>query len=72
MIHIFLASESFKLVVRMFKFLPSYRSDHSLVTMSIKLNEFKKKVRSIWKFNNSLHKDRKYVEVVKKVIKKIK
>ena len=37
--------------------LPSYRSDHSSVVLSVKINEFKKR-KGLWKFNTSLLKDR--------------
>lgn len=51
--------------------LPSYRSDHSSVVLSVKINEFKKG-KGLWKFNTSLLKDREYVEEIKKCINKIK
>lgn len=47
--------------------IPSYRSDHSSVVLSLEINEFKKG-KGIWKFNTSLLKDRIYVEEIKKVI----
>lgn len=45
-------------------FLPSYRSDHSSVVLSIEINEFKKG-KELWKFNVSLLKDQNYIEEVK-------
>ena len=49
----------------------SYRSDHSMVILSIKLQEFKKG-KGLWKFNNSLLHNKEYVELVKKTISNIK
>ena len=50
---------------------PGYRSDHSLVTISIKKKEFKRD-RTFWKFNNSLLKDLDYVNIIKGLIETVK
>ena len=50
---------------------PGYRTDHSLVTITIKKKEFKRD-RTFWKFNNSLLKDSEYVRIIKELIEKIK
>ena len=47
--------------------LPSYRSDHSSVVLSLEINNFIKG-RGLWKFNVSLLKDKMYVNTVKKCI----
>ena len=43
---------------------PGYRSDHSLITLSLKKQEFVRD-RPYWKFNNSLLTDKKYVQCIK-------
>ena len=50
---------------------PGYRSDHSLVTLTLRKNELKRD-RQFWKFNNSLLKDKCYIEVVKSLIHTIR
>ena len=47
---------------------PGYRTDHSLVTVSINFIT-QKRGAGIWKFNNSLLRDKTYVAEVKKCIK---
>ena len=51
--------------------LPCYRSDHSTVVLSVKINEFKKGTR-LWKFNNSLLKDLEYAKIIKECIQQTK
>lgn len=67
----FLISENFMSSTHNIEILPGYRSDHSIVVLSILLNEFKKG-KGLWKFNNSLLKDREYVETIQKCIQKVK
>ena len=50
---------------------PGYRTDHSLVTISIRKKEFKRD-RPFWKFNNSLLKDKSYIKAIKELIEHIK
>ena len=45
----------------------SYRSDHSPVLLSLKINNFVKGT-GFWKFNNSLLTDKEYVELIKKIV----
>ena len=45
----------------------SYRSDHSIIEMHIVISKFKIG-KGIWKFNNSLHKNKDYLELVNKII----
>ena len=49
------------------KTVSGYRTDHSGVTLQLRLNQ-NDRGRSYWKFNNSLLKDREYIQLVKKVI----
>lgn len=49
----------------------SYRSDHTPVILALKKVQFVRD-RPLWKFNNSLLKDKEYVEIVKKVISEVK
>ena len=51
--------------------LPSYRSDHSTVVLSLQFNDFVKG-KGLWKFNVSLLKDKNYVNTVKKCINNVK
>jgi exonuclease III len=46
---------------------PSYRSDHSMVILTIKIQDFKRG-RGLWKFNNLLLYDKEYVEKIKTTI----
>ena len=57
--------------VKDIKIIPSYRSTHSSVVLSLEINEFKNG-KGLWKFNNSLLKDKKYVDEVKQCINKVK
>ena len=40
--------------------LPSYRTDHSTIVLTLQINEFIKG-KGLWKFNNSLLKDMNYI-----------
>ena len=48
-----------------------YRSDHSVVSISLKTNAFKRD-KPFWKFNNSLLRDKVYIDEIKKLILRIK
>ena len=50
---------------------PGYRTDHSAITLKLKLHEGERG-KGYWKFNNSLLKDMKYVEEIKNVIQEVK
>ena len=67
----FLLYESLMTSVKDITFLPSYRSDHSSVVLSLQINEFRKG-KGLWKFNTSLLKDKTYIEEVKKCINNVK
>ena len=45
----------------------SYRSDHSIIELQICLNTFTKG-KGFWKFNNSLLKNEKYLNLVNNII----
>ena len=66
-----LVSECFMPSVLNVDSLTSYRSDHSTVVLSIKINEFKKGI-GLWKFNNSLLKDLEYAKIIKECIQQTK
>ena len=51
--------------------IPGYRTDHSGVTLELTLNE-NECGRGYWKFNNSLLKDRTYIQIVKDTISDVK
>ena len=50
---------------------PGYRTDHSGITIKLKLQE-NERGKGYWKFNNTLLKDKKYIEEVKHTIKEVK
>ena len=51
---------------------PGYRSDHSFVSVTLYDLNCKNKTRSYWKFNNSLLKDKLFIESIKKTINDVK
>ena len=51
--------------------MPSYRSDHSIIEMNINLSEFKHG-KGYWKFNNSLLKNKNYLQLINKIIEEEK
>ena len=67
----FLISENFMPSVLSHNILPSYRSDHSTVILSFQMNDFKRG-SGLWKFINSLLRDRKYINIVKDCIQQVK
>ena len=67
----FLISESLLSFVDCTRNLPGYKSDHSAITIELKLNNFKKG-KGFWKLNNSLLYDRVYVNKVKDKIRETK
>lgn len=50
---------------------PSYRTDHSIVMLSLKFQEYHRG-KGLWKFNNSLLYDKEFVAKIKKTISKTK
>ena len=67
----FLVSESLIRSTLSVEYENSYRSDHSPVLLSLKINNFVKGT-GFWKFNNSLLTDKEYVESIKKKIVEVK
>lgn len=67
----FLISESLFMDVVETKIMPGYKTDHSLVFIEFDFGKFTRG-KSFWKFNNSLLKDKKYVEEIKKTIEDTK
>ena len=51
--------------------IPGYRADHSSITLRVKLQN-NERGRGYWKFNNSLLKDKSYVDEIKKIIQEVK
>ena len=51
---------------------PGYRSDHSIVKLGLKLNTERTRLRQYWKFNNSLLKDKTFVDIIKRLINDVK
>lgn len=67
----FLISASLLKEVKSSDIMTSYRSDHSPVYVSLKLNNFKHG-KGLWKFNNSLLKDIEYIKCINNHIDQIK
>ena len=67
----FLVSETMISITKNVNITPGYRSDHSLVTLSLEKEQFTRD-RPFWKFNNSLLKDKMYIAEIKKVITEVK
>ena len=51
---------------------PGICSDHSLININIEILGCSKRGKGYWKFNNSLLTDKKYIEIIKNVIRDIK
>ena len=66
-----LISQSLVQKVQNCDILSSYKSDHSPVLLNLKCNDFKHG-KGLWKFNNSLLKQQKYLDTINEVIKNIK
>ena len=67
----FLITENLFTTVEQTEIEMGYRTDHSLIKLTLKTSE-ESKGRSFWKFNNSLLKDNEYIKMVKKVILDVK
>ena len=66
----FLVSDSLMPFIEKAEILPSVFSDHSPVVLEIDFSKFTRG-RGFWKFNNSLLKDSKYVDLIKSLIKRV-
>ena len=67
----YLISENLFMDIESVQIEAGYRTDHSMVTLSIKQTNTNKS-HSFWKFNNSLLKDPEYCKKIKEVIKNVK
>ena len=67
----FLVSEELDNKIKNSSISPGYKSDHSLVTITLRKNEFKRD-RPFWKFNNSLLRDENYIKQIKELINRLK
>lgn len=67
----FLVSETFLQYVSNQSIEVGYRSDHSLITLSLKLNDMQPG-KTFWKFNSSLLHESKYIQAVKDTINDVK
>ena len=67
----FLVSESLVLEMVSAEIKSSYRSDHAMVYIELPLQS-RQKHSTFWKFNNSLLKDKTYVDIIKNTILELK
>ena len=67
-----LVAEQISFQIKKCEIKPGMKSDHSLVKITIDLLHTQARGRSYWKFNNTLLKDQKYVEMIKNEITLIK
>ena len=63
----YLISENMFQFVTNTKIIPGYRTDHSGITLKLKLID-SERVRGYWKFNNTLLKDKDYFSLIKNTI----
>lgn len=66
----FLISEELMTFVEKASILPSYKSDHAIIQLELRLTNFTKG-KGFWKFNNSLLRDVQYVKKVKNCINQL-
>ena len=67
----FLISDSLVTDVNFVDITPGYRSDHSIICLYVNTNKKNEGRKTYWKFNNSLLKDKSYIELTKKVISEV-
>ena len=67
----FLISRNWLPHVKLVSIEPTYRSDHSTVTLIFKSNEFSKS-KGYWKFNHSLLYEEEFLKVIKTQIEHVK
>lgn len=67
----FLIHESIFQYVTDSDIIPGYRTDHSAIILKFKFQE-NERGKGYWKFNNSLLKDKTYIEEIKKTIEEVK
>ena len=66
----FLLSQELNVQVKKANISPGYCSDHALVSLELKVNDIKRG-KPLWKFNNSLLRDKEYAKLVKDTILKV-
>ena len=64
----FIASESLIPIISETNIIPGYRSDHSMITMELKLTE-EKRGKGFYKFNTALLRDEKYVQTIEQTVR---
>ena len=64
----FLFSKELMSLLESVQIIPGYRTDHSMVKISLNLNKIQTG-KGYWKFNNSLLKDNDYITNIKNIIK---
>ena len=67
----FLISHDLMTYVNDTKIISGYRTDHSIITLQLDFDKFRKG-SSYWKMNNSLLKDPEYVKLIKEKISQVK
>ena len=67
----FLVNENIFPYVHDTSIIPGFRTDHSSILLKLKLYD-NERGRGYWKLNNSLLKDRKYIQIVKETINEVK
>ena len=67
----FLVNENIFPYVHDTNIIPGFRTDHSSILLKLKLYD-NERGRGYWKLNNSLLKDRKYIQIVKETINEVK
>lgn len=63
----FLISEELMSILGNVKIIPGYRTDHSIINIEFKINDFERG-RGFWRFNNSLLRDKEYILKIKEII----
>ena len=64
----FLVTKELMSVIDKLKIVPGYKTDHSLISLSLNLEKIHAG-KGYWTFNNSLLKDEEYIQKIKHVIK---
>ena len=67
----FLISKNLSQFIKKSEIWPSYRSDHSMVTLELNFTNFIQG-KSYWKHNSSLLSDIEYLNIIKEKIKEVK
>jgi exonuclease III len=63
-----LISSQFAYTLKQVDIQPGYKSDHSMISLVLFRSDISKRGPGLWKFNNSLLRDKKYVEYIDKVM----